>query len=151
MALLEVKNVKKIYTTRFGGNKVEALRDVNFSVEPGEYVAIMGESGSGKSTLLNILAQLDRPTSGKVILKGRDLSTIKEKEMSAFRRQRSCHCHTLLLSTRHFVRVLFQNFFNTKMPRDRRKALFHFFISSSGQNQWQWKSADYQAADRSGR
>ena len=87
MALLEVKNVKKIYTTRFGGNKVEALRDVNFSVEPGEYVAIMGESGSGKSTLLNILAQLYRPTSGKVILKGRDLSTIKEKEMSAFRRQ----------------------------------------------------------------
>ena len=87
MALLEVKNVKKIYTTRFGGNKVEALRDVNFSVEPGEYVAIMGESGSGKSTLLNILAQLDCPTSGKVILKGRDLSTIKEKEMSAFRRQ----------------------------------------------------------------
>lgn len=87
MALLEVKNVKKIYTTRFGGNKVEALRDVNFSVEPGEYVAIMGESGSGKSTLLNILAQLDRPTNGKVILKGRDLSTIKEKEMSAFRRQ----------------------------------------------------------------
>lgn len=87
MALLEVKNVKKIYTTRFGGNKVEALRDVNFSVEPGEYVAIMGESGSGKSTLLNILAQLDCPTSGKVILSGRDLSTIKEKEMSAFRRQ----------------------------------------------------------------
>ena len=87
MALLEVKNVKKIYTTRFGGNKVEALRDVNFSVEPGEYVAIMGESGSGKSTLLNILAQFDCPTSGKVILKGRDLSTIKEKEMSAFRRQ----------------------------------------------------------------
>lgn len=77
----------KIYTTRFGGNKVEALRDVNFSVEPGEYVAIMGESGSGKSTLLNILAQLDCPTSGKDILKGRDLSTIKEKEMSAFRRQ----------------------------------------------------------------
>lgn len=84
MALLEVKNVKKIYTTRFGGNKVEALRDVNFSVEPGEYVAIMGESGSGKSTLLNILAQLDCPTSGKVILKGRDLSTIKERKCLHF-------------------------------------------------------------------
>lgn len=74
MALLDVKNVKKIYTTRFGGNQVEALRDVTFSVEPREYVAIMGESGSGKTTLLNILAALDRPTGGKVYLKGRDLS-----------------------------------------------------------------------------
>ena len=87
MALLEVKNVKKIYTTRFGGNQVEALKNVNFSVEPREYVAIMGESGSGKTTLLNILAALDRPTSGKVYLKGRDFSAIKEKEMAAFRRQ----------------------------------------------------------------
>ena len=87
MALLEVKNVKKIYTTRFVGNQVEALRNVNFSVEPREYVAIMGESGSGKTTLLNILAALDKPTGGKVYLKGRDLSTVKEKEIAAFRRQ----------------------------------------------------------------
>ena len=87
MALLEVKNVKKIYTTRFGGNQVEALRDVSFNVEKGEYVAIMGESGSGKTTLLNILAALDRPTGGKVFLKGRDLALIKEKEIAAFRRQ----------------------------------------------------------------
>lgn len=87
MALLDVKNVKKIYTTRFGGNQVEALRDVTFSVEPREYVAIMGESGSGKTTLLNILAALDRLTGGKVYLKGRDLSGVKEKEIAAFRRQ----------------------------------------------------------------
>lgn len=87
MSLLEVKNVKKVYTTRFGGNQVQALADVNFSVEPHEYVAIMGESGSGKTTLLNILASLDKPSSGKVYLKGRDLSEIKEREMAAFRRQ----------------------------------------------------------------
>ncbi len=87
MSLLEVKNVKKIYTTRFGGNQVEALRNVNFSVEPREYVAIMGESGSGKTTLLNILAALDKPTSGRVYLKGNDLSKVKEKELAAFRRQ----------------------------------------------------------------
>lgn len=87
MSLLDVKNVKKIYTTRFGGSQVQALSDVTFSVEPKEYVAIMGESGSGKTTLLNILASLDKPTSGKVYLKGRDLSTIKDREMAAFRRQ----------------------------------------------------------------
>lgn len=87
MSLLEVKNVKKIYTTRFGGNQVEALKNVNFSVEPREYVAIMGESGSGKTTLLNILAALDTPTGGKVYLKGNDISKIKEKELAAFRRQ----------------------------------------------------------------
>ena len=87
MALLEVKNVKKIYTTRFGGSQVEALRNVSFSVEPGEYVAIMGESGSGKTTLLNILAALDQPTAGRVYLKGNDIGKVKEKEMAAFRRQ----------------------------------------------------------------
>lgn len=87
MSLLEVKNIKKIYTTRFGGNQVQALADVSFSVESGEYVAIMGESGAGKSTLLNILAALDKPTSGKVYLKGHDLSGVKEKELAAFRRQ----------------------------------------------------------------
>ena len=87
MTLLEVKNVRKIYTTRFGGNQVEALHNVNFSVEQGEYVAIMGESGSGKTTLLNILAALDTPTVGKVYLKGRDLSGVKEREIAAFRRQ----------------------------------------------------------------
>ena len=87
MSLLEVKNVKKIYTTRFGSNQVEALRDVNMTVERGEYVAIMGESGSGKTTLLNILAALDKPTEGKVYLKDRDLGKLKEKEIATFRRQ----------------------------------------------------------------
>jgi len=84
--LLEVSSLGKIYTTRFGGNKVQALTDVSFTVEEGEYVAIMGESGSGKTTLLNILASLDKPTSGAVMLQGRDVTKIKEKEISAFRR-----------------------------------------------------------------
>lgn len=86
MSILEVIGLKKIYSTRFGGNKVEALKNVNFSVEQGEYVAIMGESGSGKTTLLNILAALDKPTNGSVILDGKDLSEIKESEIAAFRR-----------------------------------------------------------------
>ncbi|ASW44519.1 MULTISPECIES: ABC transporter ATP-binding protein [Eubacteriales] len=86
MIMLEVKNLKKIYTTRFGGNQVKALSDVSFSVEEGEYVAVMGESGSGKTTLLNILAALDKPTSGDVILEGKSLSSIKEREISKFRR-----------------------------------------------------------------
>ncbi len=87
MAILEVNNVKKVYTTRFGGNQVQALSDVTFSVEEGEYVAIMGESGSGKTTLLNILAALDKTTEGQVLLGNRNLSQIKEKELSAFRRE----------------------------------------------------------------
>ena len=86
MSLLEVSHLRKIYTTRFGGNQVEALRNVNFSVEEGEYVAIMGESGSGKTTLLNILAALDRPTSGEVFLNGKALSDIRERDMATFRR-----------------------------------------------------------------
>ena len=86
MSLLEVKGLKKVYKTRFGGQAVEALKNVNFTVEEGEYVAIMGESGSGKTTLLNILAALDKPTSGTVLLEGRDFSKIKENEVAAFRR-----------------------------------------------------------------
>lgn len=86
MAILEVKNVSKIYTTRFGSAKVQALSNMNFSVEKGEYVAIMGESGSGKTTMLNILASLDKPTGGEVLLNGKNLTAIREKELSAFRR-----------------------------------------------------------------
>ncbi len=86
MALLEVRNVKKVYITRLGSLRVPALNDVNFSVEEGEYVAIMGESGSGKTTLLNILASLDKPTSGQVILNGRNFAQVKQRELCAFRR-----------------------------------------------------------------
>lgn len=86
MAILEAKCLKKIYITRFGGNRVQALSNVSFSVEEGEYVAIMGESGSGKTTLLNILAALDKPTSGQVLLGGKSVSALKEREMTAFRR-----------------------------------------------------------------
>ena len=85
-AILEVKNLKKIYTTRFGGNKVQALSNVTFSVDEGEYVAIMGESGSGKTTLLNILAALDKASDGEVLLDGKNIITLKDKELSAFRR-----------------------------------------------------------------
>ena len=85
MEILSVSNLKKVYTTRFGGNQVQALKNINFSVDKGEYVAVMGESGSGKTTLLNILAALDKPTAGNVLLNGVNLSTVKE--ISAFRRE----------------------------------------------------------------
>ena len=86
MSILEVNAIKKIYTTHFGGNQVQALSNVSFQVEEGEYVAIMGESGSGKTTLLNILAALDKPTSGSVYLDGKDISKIKESDIATFRR-----------------------------------------------------------------
>lgn len=87
MTILEVNSLKKIYTARFGGSQVQALSNVTFSVEEGEYVAIMGESGSGKTTLLNIIAALDKPTGGQVLLDGKPLSGIREKELAAFRRE----------------------------------------------------------------
>ena len=86
MPILQVSDLKKVYTTRFGGQQVHALVNVNFAVEAGEYVAIMGESGSGKTTLLNILAALDKPTSGEVLLDGKNIVTIRERELAAFRR-----------------------------------------------------------------
>ncbi|MBF0778117.1 ABC transporter ATP-binding protein [Streptococcus cuniculi] len=88
MVLLDVQHVQKVYQTRFLANQVEALKDIHFTVEKGEYVAIMGESGSGKSTLLNILAMLDKPTQGKVFLNGVNTQTIKNKDASAFRREK---------------------------------------------------------------
>lgn len=86
MPILQAEHLKKVYTSRFGGQQVEALTDVTFQVEEGEFVAIMGESGSGKTTLLNILAALDRPTAGTVTLAGKDLSSVREKDVAAFRR-----------------------------------------------------------------
>ncbi|MCI9339044.1 MAG: ABC transporter ATP-binding protein [Dorea sp.] len=87
MSMLEVTGLKKVYTTRFGANQVTALKNVNFSVEQGEYVAVMGESGSGKTTLLNILAALDKPTGGSVCLKGMDITKISENMIAKFRRK----------------------------------------------------------------
>ena len=86
MSILTVENLRKVYSTRFGGNQVEALKNVNFSVDEGEYVAIMGESGSGKTTLLNLLAALDKPTGGTVVLDGKELGKIKESDVATFRR-----------------------------------------------------------------
>lgn len=87
MALLQTNGLRKVYTTRFGGNQVEALKHVSFSVEQGEYVAIMGESGSGKTTLLNLLASIDRPTEGTILLNGQDTTSIPERELAKFRRE----------------------------------------------------------------
>lgn len=86
MSILEVSGLRKVYTSRLGGSRVEALRNVSFAVEQGEYVAIMGESGSGKTTLLNILAALDEPTAGTVRLDGHELGKIRERDAAAFRR-----------------------------------------------------------------
>jgi putative ABC transport system ATP-binding protein len=87
MYLLEVKNLKKVYTTRFGGNAVKALNNVSFTVDEGEMIAIMGESGSGKTTLLNMIAALDKPTGGEVYLNGKNITVIGDKEISSFRRE----------------------------------------------------------------
>ena len=86
MDILVVNDLKKTYTSRFGGAQVQALKGVTFTVAAGEYVAIMGESGSGKTTLLNILAALDKPTGGTVVLDGKDLKTLRENELAQFRR-----------------------------------------------------------------
>lgn len=86
MPLLEVTGLKKVYATRFGGNRVKALKSIHFTVDRGEFVAVMGESGSGKTTLLNILAALDKPTAGSVVLNGKPLSEIGERDIAAFRR-----------------------------------------------------------------
>ena len=88
MTLLEAKNIQKVYSTRFGANQVHALENVSFTVEEGEYVAIMGESGSGKTTLLNLLASLDKPTQGEIFLDGTSFQSIPSKQLSAFRRDR---------------------------------------------------------------
>lgn len=88
MPMLEVQDLQKVYTPRFGGNKVQALRGVSFALDEGEFVAVMGESGSGKTTLLNILAALDQPTAGQVLLDGMDMAKVRERDLAAFRREK---------------------------------------------------------------
>ena len=83
--LLEINHLEKVFRTRFSKEVTRALQDVDFKVEEGEFIAIMGESGSGKTTLLNILATLEKPTSGSVILKGKDITKIKESKLAEFR------------------------------------------------------------------
>ncbi len=87
MSILKITGLQKVYASRLGTNKVEALKNVNFEVQQGEYLAIMGESGSGKTTLLNILAGLDKPTNGTVLLENRDITKIKDNDLSTFRRE----------------------------------------------------------------
>lgn len=87
MKILQVKNLQKIYATRFGANKVEAIKNVSFEVEKGEFIAIMGESGSGKSTLLNMISSLDRPTKGEILLNGKNMLEIKDSDLSSYRRE----------------------------------------------------------------
>mgnify|MGYP000699610265 CR=1 FL=1 len=87
MSLLEVTNLKKIYTTRFGGNKVQALNNVNFSVEKGEICVLLGPSGSGKSTLLNIIGGIDEADSGSIVIEGEKIEDMNEKTLTRYRRK----------------------------------------------------------------
>ena len=122
MSILEVNHIKKVYKTRMGGDEVTALRDVHFSVEPGEFVAIMGESGSGKTTLLNILASLDTPTAGKVLVDGKDFTTLKDNERAIFRRSN--------------LGFIFQDF----------NLLDNFSIEDNN-CRWCWQERDYKKMD----
>ncbi len=88
MPLLEVNKLSKTYVTRFGSVRIEALKDVTFTIEDGEYIAIMGESGSGKTTLLNLIATLDRPTTGEILLRGENMTRIRESNLAKFRREK---------------------------------------------------------------